>query len=154
MMDIFKRMGQKLAGAGQSAAQQVKNATDTAKLSSEISSKERAIVKLYTELGRSYYDRHKDDPVGEALETMAEISALYDEIKQCREAMKEIKGAVNCPACGAEVSAESLFCSACGQKLPSVAVSAQDDVQKTCPRCHASVSSENKFCIYCGTKMD
>lgn len=155
-MDIFERMGKKLAGVGQGAAQQVKNATDVARLGSEISGKERAIVKLYTEIGRAYYDRHKDDPAGEELETMAAISVLYDEIAQCRETMKEIKGIINCPACGAEVPAHSLFCSTCGEKIPPTAVLARDDTQgtKICPNCHANVNSENKFCIHCGTKMD
>jgi len=155
-MALFEQLGQKLAGAGQSAVQQAKNVTDVAKLNNEISSKERTIAKLYTEIGRTYYDRHKDDPAAEELQTVSEISALYGEIMRCRETIKGIKGIVKCPVCGAEVSAESLFCSACGEKMPPPAMLAQDDMQETkiCPNCHASVSGENKYCIYCGTKMD
>lgn len=155
-MALFEQLGQKLAGAGQNAVQQAKNVTDVAKLNSEISSKERAIAKLYTEIGRIYYDRHKDDPAAEELQTISEISALYGEIIQCQETIKGIKGIVKCPVCGADVSVESLFCSACGEKMPPVATLTSGDAQemKTCPNCHASVNSENKFCIYCGTKMD
>lgn len=155
-MDLFEHLGKKLTGAGQNVAQQTKNITDVARLNNEIANKEKAIAKLYSEIGRAYYDRHKDDPAAEELKMVSEVSRLCGEIAQCQETIKQIKGIVKCPFCGSEVSTESVFCSVCGERIPSVSVPIQKEEQgtKTCPNCHAIVSDDCTFCVFCGTKLD
>lgn len=46
-MSIFEKIGEKLSGAGQGVAQQVKNFADVARLNSIISEKEKQIAQLY-----------------------------------------------------------------------------------------------------------
>ena len=60
-MAIFEQIGKRLSSAGQGAAQQAKNFADVARLNSAISEREKRIAQLYTELGRLYYEQHKDD---------------------------------------------------------------------------------------------
>ncbi len=150
-----KHLGKKLTGAGQNVAQQTKNITDVARLNNEITNKERAIAKLYAEIGRAYYDRHKDDPAAEELQMVSEVSKLCGEITRCKETIKQIKGIVKCPFCGSDVSAESVFCGVCGERIPSVSAPLQEEQEtKVCPNCHASVSGDSVFCVFCGTKLD
>lgn len=154
-MDLFEQLGEKLTGAGQNVAQQTKNLTDVARLNNAISSKERAITKLYTEIGRAYYEHHKDDPSAEELQLVSEVSKLCGEIEKCQETIKKIKGVAKCPSCGADVPAGSLFCSVCGKKMPPVSEPAKAEPQtKICPNCHANVSGSSAFCVFCGAKID
>ena len=53
-MSIFEKIGEKLSGAGQGVAQQVKNFADVARLNSIISEKEKQIAQLYIEIGQAY----------------------------------------------------------------------------------------------------
>ena len=64
-MAIFERIGKQLTDAGQSAAQQTRNLTDVARLSSAISEKEKKISQLYSVIGQSYYEKHKHDSAAE-----------------------------------------------------------------------------------------
>ena len=115
-MAFFEQIGKKLTDAGQGVAQQTKNIADVARLNVAISEKERKIAQLYTVIGQSYYEKHKDDPNVEIPE-VAEVNALVAEIAQSRQEISQIKGVQNCPACGAEVSDGAAFCTACGNKL-------------------------------------
>lgn len=58
-MSIFEKIGEKLSGAGQGVAQQVKNFADVARLNSIISEKEKQIAQLYIEIGQAYYEHLK-----------------------------------------------------------------------------------------------
>ena len=74
-MSIFEKIGEKLSGAGQGVAQQVKNFADVARLNSIISEKEKQIAQLYIEIGQAYYEHHKIDPQGEEIERIQKISS-------------------------------------------------------------------------------
>ena len=117
-MSIFEKIGEKLSGAGQGVAQQVKNFADVARLNSIISEKEKQIAQLYIEIGQAYYEHHKIDPQGEEIERIQKISSLNAEILECKENIKQIKGVTKCPNCGADVSLDAAFCNACGTKIP------------------------------------
>lgn len=155
-MDFFEQLGKKLTDAGQNVAQQAKNIADVARLNSEMSAKERAITQLYTEIGHAYYDRHKNGPDAEELQTISEISALYEEITQHQETIKQIKGVGKCPSCGGDVPVGAAFCNACGAQILAASASACEEMPetKTCPNCHAVLDSDILFCVFCGTKLD
>lgn len=55
---------------------------------------------------------------------------------------KEGKNTIECPKCGAKISADSRFCPECGTKIIS-----------ECPKCGAKVSPKQKFCPECGEKL-
>lgn len=116
-MAFFEELGKRLTDAGQGVAQHTKNFTDIARLNSAISEKERRIGQLYANIGQAYYERHQNDPSAEALQQIEEINALMEDIIRCQEEVKQIKGVVRCPRCGAEVALNSAFCNSCGAKL-------------------------------------
>src|SRR5579871_6587967 len=51
--------------------------------------------------------------------------------------------AMNCPSCGAPVSADSTQCDHCGARLAVVA----------CPSCFGMVFAGAKFCSHCGAAI-
>jgi len=156
-MAIFEQIGKRLTDAGQGATQQAKNFAEITRLNGVISDKEKRISQIYTEIGRSYYEEHKDDPQAEGLEHIAEINGLNAEILQCRESIKLIKGVTKCPNCGADVPLNAVFCNACGAKIiPAVRV---EDVSVSqpmllCPECRKPVPTGDLFCSHCGAKIE
>lgn len=154
-MAFFEQIGKRLTDAGQGVAQQTKNFTDVTRLNGMISEKERKISQLYSSLGQSYYEAHKSDSEADERRKIEEINTLFAEIAQCRESIKQIKGVVKCPNCGAEVALTAAFCNACGAKISHGAETEQTAADRTqiCPNCHAPVESGNIFCNHCGTKL-
>ncbi len=155
-MAFFEQIGKRLTDAGQGVAQQTKNFTDVTRLNGTISEKERKISQLYASIGESYYERHRRDSTSEELQKIEEINTLFAEIAQCREEIKQIKGTVKCPDCGAEVALNSSFCNSCGAKI-SQDIEATESVAaetRICPNCHVAVKKDNLFCNHCGTKLE
>ena len=154
-MAFFAQLGKRLTDAGQSVAQQTKNLADVTQLNSAISDREKRISQLYLNIGQLYYEGHKGDLSAEHREIIEEIDALYAEIVQNREKIKQIKGVVKCPNCGADVPLNAAFCNGCGAKIErSESASGITGAQRYCPACHAVVDSEDSFCNNCGAKID
>lgn len=154
-MAFFEQLGKRLTDAGQNVAQQTKNLADVTQLNSAISDREKKISQLYLNIGQLYYEEHKGDSTADHQEIIGEINALYAEIAQNREKIKQIKGVVKCPKCGADVPLNAAFCNACGTKMERVdSISETNGAQRHCPICHAVVSAEDSFCNNCGAKID
>lgn len=52
---------------------------------------------------------------------------------------------MKCPYCNSEISDDSLFCGACGKKLP---------LQKECVKCGKPIDANSEFCPYCGARQN
>lgn len=153
-MAFFEQLGKRLTDAGQNVAQQTKNLADITQLNGAISDKEKRISQLFMSIGQAYYEGHRQDPAAENREAIGEIDALYAEIAQNREKIKQIKGVTKCPSCGADVPLSAAFCNACGAKIGREAPVVQaDDGQRRCPVCNTPVSGDDMFCGNCGAKM-
>lgn len=77
------------------------------KLNSAISEREKRISQLFLLNGQSYYEGHKNDPVAEELDKIAEINSLYSEFAANREKIKQIKGVTKCDNCGAKIESKN-----------------------------------------------
>lgn len=154
-MAFFEQLGKRLTDAGQNVAQQTKNFTNVTQLNSEISDKEKKISKLYLNIGQLYYEEHRGDSSAEYREIVEEIDVLCSEIAQSREKIKQIKGVVKCPKCGADVPLNAAFCNVCGTKIvQTMIVDGENGGARYCPKCHAVVAADHLFCNSCGAKMD
>lgn len=114
-MDFFSKLGDTLSATGKDVSRKAKDLTGLAKLNMDVRTKEEYVLKQYTEIGKQYYEQHKDEAepaFGEIAlikETMEEIEALKGEIAQ-------LKGLKKCPACGAVMELDAVFCNQCGAK--------------------------------------
>lgn len=102
-----------------------------------------------------FYEKNKDNQFAEYREIIKEINMLYSEIAQNQEKIKQIKGVVKCPQCGADVPLNASFCNACGARIEQKTVAdINDDRQCYCPICHAVVDPDDSFCNHCGAKIE
>lgn|GEM_PF-221932 len=115
-MAFFDKLGETLVNASKDVSQKAKDLSGTAKLTLDIRSKEDQVQKLYTEIGRRYFDEHKeDDPV--MYDEMGQVKELLTAIEDMKKEMLDLKGAKVCPRCGAEVQAQDAYCKSCGAKM-------------------------------------
>ena len=151
-MAIIDQLGKMITNAGQETAMKAKNFADIAILNSSIDSLRQEINRLSQELGKVYYEEHKNDEVfTEVPEQMTAIRNAYAEIGKYQEQINQIKGMGRCPNCGASTPADSVFCSSCGTRL--VHEAAVPTEGKTCPQCHATVGPNDLFCMACGADL-
>lgn len=154
-MAFFEQLGKKISDVGQGASQQAKNFAEITRLNGMISDNEKWISQIYAEIGKSYFDRHKNDPQSEENDRISEINSRLSEIEQCQEKIKQIKGVAKCPNCGADIPANTSFCSSCGTKIEAEKKPEGESAQepKLCPQCKNPVIEGNLFCNHCGKKL-
>lgn len=156
-MAFFEQLGKRISDAGQGVAHQAKSFADVTRISNEISGKEKQIAQLYQTVGQLYYEQHGNDPAPEYQQEVDTIKALFAEIAQRKEEIKQIKGIEKCPNCGADVPSQSAFCNVCGTRMapaaePAETPAAGEDT-KICPACGAAIGKDNLFCTHCGAKL-
>ncbi len=115
-MEFFDKLGETLMTAGRDVSQKAKELSGAAKLNLEIKAKEDFVQKQYTEIGRQYYEAHKDDASTE-FEQFASIREALESIEQMKKELLALKGAKACPQCGAKMPEDAAFCSECGASL-------------------------------------
>lgn len=147
-MAFFDALGDKIKNAGQTIAQSTKNFTDVTKFKNLISDCEKQINALYTVVGKEYYERHKNDPNTEDKKNIDAINALFKQISDLKQKIKELEGVTKCPKCGNSVPKDALFCNNCGCKIPKEAQNI-----KKCPNCGSNVPKDALFCNNCGCKI-
>lgn len=125
-MEFFDKLSETIVSAGKDVGQKAKDVSEIAKLKMDIKSKEDFVEKQYAELGKAYYEKHKDDETeetGENGEKTPEqehfflISEALGEIERMRAEVLKIQGAAECPKCGAKMPQGASFCSNCGTKM-------------------------------------
>lgn len=118
-MDFFGKLGETITETGKDVSQKVTDLTEITKLKMEIRSKEDSVRRQFTEIGKQYYELHKDD----AEPLFEEISLINENLRKIEELRGEVagrKGKKICPSCGAPNDGEALFCNRCGAKCESV----------------------------------
>ena len=152
-MSFWDQLGKKVSDAGKGVAQQTKNLTEIARLTSVIDTEEKMVAQSYTQIGKTYYENHKNDPDAECAAQIALVNKSLEKIAQWREQIQRIKGIVKCPQCGAEIPYGSQFCGVCGTKIvrPEAAPAAAS--VRRCPSCGAEAAAADRFCNKCGKPL-
>ncbi len=114
-MSFLDNMMDTLTNAGNDLTNKAKEVSGVAKLKLDIKSKEDALSKQYMELGKKYYEMHKEGETPE--EDITAISTLINEIADLKEEVLKTQGSCQCPNCGSVLSAGTVFCSKCGAKI-------------------------------------
>lgn len=67
-MEFFDKLSETIVSAGKDVGQKAKDVSGIAKLKMDIRSKEDFVEKQYAELGKAYYEKHKDEESAESEE--------------------------------------------------------------------------------------
>lgn len=124
-MEIIDKIGGTIASVCGDATQKAKDLSELAKIRMDIHSKQDYISKLYQEIGKSYYEKHKNDEEPKYGQVLL-IKEAEDVIDELKEQLSMIKGTQKCPRCDNEMPIDADFCSKCGTKL-NVVVEESDD---------------------------
>jgi rRNA maturation endonuclease Nob1 len=153
-MAFFDKLGETISSKSKDVAKKAKDFADVSKLNSQINSQEEVINAAYLQIGRDCYEQHKGDAGSPYAEQFRVINDALAQIEQLRREIQVIKGVRRCPACGAEMSNEAVFCPSCGAKSAPVSVSGEAaPAQKQCPGCGTVLAADAAFCPNCGTKV-
>ena len=116
-MAIFEDMRDALLSAGKDVSNKAKEVSGIAKLKLDVKSKEDFVEKQYAELGRTYYEQHKEDEEPAEAERFKVIREALEEIDRMKAEILNLQGAAECPNCGARMPQGAAFCSNCGTKM-------------------------------------
>lgn len=159
-MAFLENLGKKVGEAAQAAAKKSGELVEVTKLNVNINSEEDKIHKLYSQIGKSIYEKYSalgvaEDNVKEVCEA---IKVHEQNIKALKDKISEVKGTKQCIGCGAEMEKDQVFCSKCGTRnelAPAAAaeVPVQQAAAVTCPACGATLTAGSAFCTNCGAKV-
>lgn len=164
-MDFFEKLGGTITSKGKQVAQKAKDLAELSKLHGQVSTEEEVIRSAYITIGKLYFDECKDQPEGEYATEVEKINNATERIKKLEQQIHQLRGIINCPSCGEEISVDASFCSSCGVKLEkeevvtgeveSEEVDVTDNVVvlNTCPSCGNVISKEDEVCPSCGKDL-
>lgn len=113
----FNQIKNGITSVGKDIGNKVSDVSAVAKVKLDIHSKEDYMEKQFAELGKAYYQAHKDE---EDMPEKALFSAIADaeaEIARLKDELMTLQGAQTCPSCGHRQSQGHAYCENCGTKL-------------------------------------
>ncbi|MCC8141197.1 MAG: zinc ribbon domain-containing protein [Lachnospiraceae bacterium] len=113
--EILKQISTSVTEAGKDGLEKAKELRDSARLTLEIRSRENSIQKAYRELGKAYFQAHRNDEDPE-YDQIAFIKAAFEEIGELKTAKDEIRGVKRCSNCGNPIADGVNYCPNCGTK--------------------------------------
>ncbi|KAI4451034.1 hypothetical protein C823_005572 [Eubacterium plexicaudatum ASF492] len=116
-MELFDKLGDTIVSVSKDATQKAKDISELARIRMEIRSKQDYLNKLFLEIGKIYYDAHKDDEEKEFKEQMLLVKDAQEILEELNQQLGQIKGMVKCTACGQDMPMDADYCSKCGTKL-------------------------------------
>ncbi|MBP1534700.1 MAG: zinc ribbon domain-containing protein [Ruminococcus sp.] len=118
MSNFFDKVSEAITATGKTVGDKTKMGTDIVKLSYKLSTEQKNLSDIFTEIGKAYYEESKDAPQSDALvQLVSEATVKSAEIEGIKEQIRQIKGVTVCPNCGADVPLEYDFCGKCGTKI-------------------------------------
>lgn len=126
-MAFWEDFSEIISTKSKEAADKAKTLTDIANLKGQIVTQENALLRNYREIGRAYYNAHKNDTEKEFPDEMNNIAKAKRTISELNKKISELKGTKKCASCGCEMANDSAFCPRCGQKVEDATEDFFDD---------------------------
>lgn len=156
-MGFFDAVKENLTVTSQGVAQKFSNATESAKLSSQMKNNQRMIEKLLYQVGEACFALHGAEE-NTAYDTLfKEIKRLQCQNVELQEQIAALSTELACPKCGYKNGGGTKFCISCGTPLgEDVKFSALvvENSGKRCPSCQSVNAEDALFCTECGTKLE
>lgn len=159
-MAFLENLGKSIGGAAQAAARKSGELVEITKLNVNINSEEDKIQKLYSQIGKTIFEKYT--ATGEAADDIKEaceaITVHEQNIKGLKDKISEVKGTKQCVGCGTEMEKAQIFCSKCGARneivsAPAAEAPVQQAATLNCPACGAALAAGSVFCTNCGSKI-
>lgn len=150
-MSILDKVSKKVSDTSSGLKSKVVSLSNVAKLHAEINNEERALEKLYTDLGRLHYQIHISESGFVAEDTYDAITEKISQLEAMKQQLLELKNVKVCSNCGKECPNEVIFCSGCGSRF--TAPNTHSEEEKTCSNCGKECSPNALFCDGCGTQF-
>lgn len=119
--EFLDGLGETISRTAKELGERAENLYETQKIRSRISSEERMVGKIKTDLGNIVYKKYVSDETVDA-----EMAALCEEIDQrmrriarYKDMMADLKGQKICPSCQKAVDRDVAFCPYCGAACPA-----------------------------------
>lgn len=151
-MAFMSGLGRKITQTGHEMVQKTKEAAEIIKYNGLISEEEHRLEQIFSRLGTEIYEQFAPMCLENFGDIVAEIKESQAKLQDYKEHIRTVKGIINCPHCGQELSPDAAFCSACGHRLENEnTASSAAETERTCPNCNAPMPEDFLFCIECGT---
>lgn len=114
-MDFFSKLGDTISATGRDVSKKARDLTGLAKLNMDVRAKEEYVLRQYAEIGKQYFEQHKEDAEPDFAEIKL-IKEALEEIEGLKSEIADLKGLKKCQSCGAALNVEDAFCKKCGAK--------------------------------------
>lgn len=128
-MAFFEQLGKTINDASDSLKRKTQNFTEVNSLEKQVHSNQSVIQNMYAEIGRAYYEAHKEDAQNDYAEQCRMITDAFNQIAQLQDQIRIKKGIQLCPNCGAQLAPGSVFCAGCGAQVTQPAAQQADAMQ-------------------------
>ncbi|GAA6491116.1 MAG TPA: zinc-ribbon domain-containing protein [Candidatus Bariatricus faecipullorum] len=152
-MAFLDELDKKISQFGQGAIQKTKDVSESMRISTAIREEQAKQQALFRKIGEYYYHVMGSQAAGEVLSWCREIDASREQEAALKDKLQVLKGVIICPACGAEIAANSSFCNNCGAKIEQRRPE-QPVTGKVCRNCGNPIPEGHLFCTSCGTKVE
>ena len=134
-----KDIAAKAADAGKDiaakASEKAKSGTRIAKLSIDVAGEKDNMKKAYLEIGKLYYDTHKDDPEGFFIQLCEEVTLAKSNIEAMEKEIADLRGSAD--EAEAEdpdvtVEFESIVSGDEAAAEPEIVIAGEDEPETTC----------------------
>lgn len=118
-MNFFSKVGETLSETGRDVTNKAREITEVTRLHIDIRGKEDFIRKQYEEIGRRYYELHKNDE-DPPMEEITIIKNALEQINHLQTQISKAKGQKICLSCGDIMDLSAKFCKKCGNKWEEI----------------------------------
>lgn len=133
-MAFFEQLGKKINDASDSLKQKTQTFTEVNSLEKQVNANQSVVQNMYTEIGRAYYEAHKNDAQNAYADQCRVITDALNQIAQLQDQIRMKKGIQLCPNCGAQLAPGSMFCAGCGAQVAQPAPQPMQQPGNTAPQ--------------------
>lgn len=151
-MAFFDDVSRMLNDVTSTAAEKTREFSEISNLNAIISNEEERFEGACTEIGKIYFENHKEDFEECYSHFMNMAKDAERKISESKKQLFIIKGVTVCEGCGQEVSLKVAFCSNCGKAVPKLEP-VSDPNMIVCSRCGSGMPNTMKFCTQCGNAL-